>query len=291
MVSKVKRSPVKSIKDLRNSNNHSNRRWRRKTSIKNVVAASSAGLATIRRRITKLFFKIAHLSTSAHKKKATSYKILKKTTTTDEELDNIRRTLVFDDTTATTTTPLLPPLFSVRKTVFLDLDETLVHSHPSPPPERFDFVVRPVIDGEPMDFYVLKRPGVDEFLESLAAKYEVVVFTAALKEYASMVLDRLDRNRFISHRLYRDSCRNIDGKLVKDLNETGRDLKRVVIVDDNPNSFANQPENAILIRPFVDDILDRELWKLRSFFNGSDCCECDDMRDAVKHYVTVQHRR
>ncbi|KAG4945717.1 hypothetical protein AAZX31_15G083800 [Glycine max] len=288
MVSKVKRSPVKSIKDLRNNNN---RRWRRKTPIKNVVAASSAALATIRRRITKLFSKIARLSTSAHKKKATSYKILKKTTTTDEELDNIRRTLVFDDTTATTTTPLLPPLFSVRKTVFLDLDETLVHSHPSPPPERFDFVVRPVIDGEPMDFYVLKRPGVDEFLESLAAKYEVVVFTAALKEYASMVLDRLDRNRFISHRLYRDSCRNIDGKLVKDLNETGRDLKRVVIVDDNPNSFANQPENAILIRPFVDDILDRELWKLRSFFNGSDCCECDDMRDAVKHYVTVQHRR
>ncbi|KAG4960321.1 hypothetical protein JHK82_037008 [Glycine max] len=289
MVSKVKRSPVKSIKDLRNSNNHSNRRWRRKTSIKNVVAASSAGLATIRRRITKLFFKIAHLSTSAHKKKATSYNILKKTkTTTDEheQLDNIRRTLLFDDTTT-----LLPPSFSLRKTVFLDLDETLVHSHPSPPPERFDFVVRPVIGGEPMDFYVLKRPGVDEFLESLAAKYEVVVFTAALKEYASMVLDRLDRNRFISHRLYRDSCRNIDGKLVKDLNETGRDLKRVVIVDDNPNSFSNQPDNAILIRPFVDDIFDRELWKLKSFFNESDCCECDDMRDAVKHYVTVQQRR
>ncbi|BAT87237.1 hypothetical protein LR48_Vigan09g229900 [Vigna angularis] len=278
MVSKVKRGPVKSIKDLRNNNN---RRWRRKTPIKNVVAASSAALASIRRRITKLFSKIARFSTT-HKKKATSYKILRKITTTEEheeQLDAIRRTLVFDDPTAT---PLLPPSLSVRKTVFLDLDETLVHSHPSPPPEHFDFVVRPVIDGQPMDFYVLKRPGVDEFLETLASKYEVVVFTAALREYASMVLDRLDRNRFISHRLYRDSCRHIDGKLVKDLNETGRDLKRVVIVDDNPNSFSNQPENAILIRPFVDDIFDRELWKLRSFFDGSDCC--DDMRDAVKRY-------
>jgi len=274
---------VKSIKDLRNNNN---RRWRRKTPIKNVVAASSAALASIRRRITKLFSKIARISTT-HKKKATSYKILKKTMTEEHEgqLHGIRRTLVFDDAT---TTPLLPPSLSIRKTVFLDLDETLVHSHPSPPPERFDFVVRPVIDGEPMDFYVLKRPGVDEFLEALASKYEVVVFTAALKEYASMVLDRLDRNRFISHRLYRDSCRHIDGKLVKDLNETGRDLKRVVIVDDNPSSFSNQPENAILIRPFVDDIFDRELWKLRSFFDGSDCC--DDMRDAVRRYAAVQHQ-
>lgn len=80
----------------------------------------------------------------------------------------------------------------------------------------------------------------------------------------------------------------VDGKLVKDLSETGRDLKRVVIVDDNPNSFANQPENAILIKPFVDDLWDRELWKLGSFFDGSDCYE--DMKDAVKHYLTLQQQ-
>ncbi|XP_027338168.1 probable C-terminal domain small phosphatase [Abrus precatorius] len=279
MVSKVKRAPIKSIK---------NRRWRRKTPIKNVVAASSAVLASIHRRITKLFSKLARLSTT-HKK--TSYKILKKTASDfysqqeQQSLDAIRRTLVFDNVNDP---PLLPPSLSPRRTVFLDLDETLIHSKASPPPEHFDFVVRPVIDGEVMDFYVLKRPGVDEFLESLAKKFEVVVFTAALKEYASMVLDRLDRNRFISHRLYRDSCRNVDGKFVKDLSEMGRDLKRVVIVDDNPNSYANQPDNAIPIRPFVDDLCDRELWKLRHFFNGSDCY--DDMRDAVKHYVTVQQQ-
>ena len=171
--------------------------------------------------------------------------------------------------------------------MFLDLDETLVHSKAAPPPERYDFVVRPVIDGEAVEFYVLKRPGVEEFLEALAAKFEVVVFTAALREYAELVLDRLDReNRFVSHRLYRDSCRHVDGKLVKDLSETGRDLDRVVIVDDNPNSFAKQPENAILIKPFVDDVWDRELWKLRGFFDGCDCY--DDMRDAVKKYLTVE---
>ncbi|XP_061342764.1 uncharacterized protein LOC133288938 [Gastrolobium bilobum] len=278
MVSKVKKTPIKSIRSIRRS--------RRKSPIKKVVAASSAVLSSIHRRITKLFSKLTRLSTT-HKNR-TSYKILKKTTThfrCDEEresLNDICRTLVFD----TTTLSLLPPSLSNRRTVILDLDETLIHSMATPPPDRFDFVVRPVIDGEPMDFYVLKRPGVDEFLQSLAAKFEVVVFTAAIKEYASLVLDRLDRNRFISHRLYRDSCRQVDGKLVKDLSEIGRDLKRVVIVDDNPNSFANQPENAILIQAFVDDPCDRELWKLRRFFDGTDCF--DDMRDAVKNYFTVQ---
>lgn len=135
-----------------------------------------------------------------------------------------------------------------------------------------------------MNFYVLKRPGVDDLLEFLTAKYEVVVFTAALEGYASMVLDRVDPKRRISHRLYRDSCREVDGKLVKDLSEMGRDLKRVVIVDDNPNSYAKQPENAIPIRPFINDLGDQELWKLIKFFEISDCF--DDMRDAVRQYVS-----
>ncbi|CAL5183653.1 unnamed protein product [Lathyrus oleraceus] len=283
MVSKTrKKAPTKSVKDL------NKRRWRRKSPIKNVVAASSAVISSIHRRISKLLSKLGLTRLSSNRKR-NSYKILKKTNhfhfPHESSLDTVCKTLRFDDNEPS----LLPPTLSNRKTVFLDLDETLVHSTTTLPPGSFDFIIRPTIDGEPMDFYVSKRPGVDELLESLATKYEIVIFTAALEEYASLVLDRLDRHRFISHRLYRDSCRNIDGKLVKDLSVVGRDLKRVVIVDDNPVSFSNQPENAILIRPFVDDVSDRELWKLRGFLNGSDCF--DDMREAIKHFVAERDRR
>ncbi|KAK7245575.1 hypothetical protein RIF29_40422 [Crotalaria pallida] len=290
MVSKVKRNPFKPKSKSKsksiNKDHHirsGRRSFRRKSPIKSVVSASSAVISSIHRRITKLFSKLVRLTTP----NKNSYKILKKTTLFQDQdtqqqhsLETICRTLIFDHHA------LPPPRVPTRRTVFLDLDETLVHSTADPPPERFDFVVRPVIEGEGMTFYVTKRPGVDEFLASLAENYEVVVFTAGLKEYASLVLDRLDRKRFISHRLYRDACRNVDGKLVKDLSETGRDLKRVVIVDDNPNSFEKQPENAIPILPFVDDLRDRELWKLRKFFDGADCY--DDMRDAVKHYLAFQ---
>lgn len=59
-----------------------------------------------------------------------------------------------------------------RKTLVLDLDETLIHSHhdgvvrqaavkPGTPP---DFVLRVVIDGHPVRFFVHKRPHVDFFL-------------------------------------------------------------------------------------------------------------------------------
>lgn len=126
----------------------------------------------------------------------------------------------------------------------------------------------------------------DEFLDALAAKFEIVVFTAGLKEYASLVLNQLDKKSVISHRLYRDSCKEIDGKFVKDLSEVGRDLGRVVIVDDNPNAYFFQPENAIPIPSFIDDPADEELGKLVKFFEVCDCY--DDMRDAVKHYLSRQ---
>ncbi|KAK4259533.1 hypothetical protein QN277_005856 [Acacia crassicarpa] len=271
MVSKIKRIPTKSIKPPR----------RRKSPIKHAVAISSTVLSSIHRHITNLFSKFTQFATP--KRRLRGYRILKKKRHRKEQFykqsfKSVRENLFSD-------LFLLPPLISPhRKTVFLDLDETLVHSKADPPPQRFDFVVRPLIDGDIMNFYVLKRPGMEDFLESLAAKYEVVVFTASLEVYASLVLDRVDPNQRISHRLHRDSCREIDGRLVKDLSAMGRDLKRVVIVDDNPNSYTKQPDNAIPIRPFIDDLGDQELWNLIRFFEVSD--GCDDMRVAVKEYLS-----
>ncbi|KAK8524564.1 hypothetical protein V6N13_015584 [Hibiscus sabdariffa] len=244
MVSKIikKRSPPRSIK----------RHHRRKTSPtkKNVSSFSVIG-----------------------------YKILRQ----EEEFDDLEsnfivpKALVFDRC-------LLPPLISTtKKTIFLDLDETLVHSSPDPPPKTYDFIVKPSIGGQIVNFYVLKRPGVDFFLEEISKEHEVVVFTAGLKQYASQVLDKLDpEGRFISHRLYRDSCKEVNGKFVKDLSEMGRNLGRVVIVDDNPNAYFLQPENAVPIRPFVEDSEDRELEKLLRFFEWSERLE--DTRVAVMQY-------
>jgi len=279
MVSKsLKRSPTKSIKD---PGSHRRRRRHRKkspgrTTSAVIISTINKTIFTCKRRLSKLFSKLARISTPNSRYKG--YNILKNGSKYHDqkiESDSICRVHLFNEP--------LPPLISPgKRTVFLDLDETLVHSKAGPPPQKFDFVVRPEIDGETMNFYVLKRPGVDAFLEALGAKYEVVVFTAGLKEYASLVLDRIDTRGLISHRLYRDSCKEIDGKFVKDLSEMGRDLRRVVIVDDNPNCYIYQPKNAIPVKPFTDDLGDSELENLIAFFERCDCFE--DMRDAVKEY-------
>jgi CTD small phosphatase-like protein 2 len=46
----------------------------------------------------------------------------------------------------------------------------------------------------------LIRPGAREFLEKMARVFEVVIFTAAMQDYADWVLDALDTGNWISHR-------------------------------------------------------------------------------------------
>ncbi|CAH8332532.1 unnamed protein product [Eruca vesicaria subsp. sativa] len=168
-----------------------------------------------------------------------------------------------------------------KRTIFLDLDETLVHSSMEPPLRvNVDFMVRTKIEGVVTPMFVVKRPGVNEFLERIGKDYRVAVFTAGLPDYASQVLDKLDKNRVISQRLYRDSCTEVNGRYVKDLSLVARrDLGSVLLVDDNPFSYSLQPDNGVHIRPFVDDMEDQELMKLADFFDG--CYQYEDLRDAA----------
>lgn len=102
-----------------------------------------------------------------------------------------------------------------KKTLVLDLDETLVHSS-FMPIKNPDFVVPVLIDNHSHNVYVLKRPGVNEFLEALGSMYEIVVFTASLAKYADPVLDVLDSQRVVKHRLFREACvKHKEGNFVK----------------------------------------------------------------------------
>ena len=48
-----------------------------------------------------------------------------------------------------------------------------------------------------------ERPGVSEFLVKMKTFFEIVIFTAAKKDYADRIINKLDNNGLISHRLYR----------------------------------------------------------------------------------------
>ena len=47
------------------------------------------------------------------------------------------------------------------------------------------------------------RPGALAFLKLMSEHFELVIFTAAVQDYADWVLDQLDPQGYIDYRLYR----------------------------------------------------------------------------------------
>ena len=54
--------------------------------------------------------------------------------------------------------------------------------------EDADFIIPIVIDNQVHNVYVLKRPGVDNFMRRMGEIYEIVVFTASLATVRNLVL-------------------------------------------------------------------------------------------------------
>jgi RNA polymerase II subunit A small phosphatase-like protein len=154
---------------------------------------------------------------------------------------------------------------SHKMCLVIDLDETLVHSS-FKPINNADFIVPVEIDGTIHQVYVLKRPYVDEFLQKMGELYECVLFTASLAKYADPVADLLDKWGVFRARLFRESCVFYRGNYVKDLGRLGRDLNRVVIVDNSPASYIFHPDNAVPVASWFDDMTDTELSDLIPFF-------------------------
>jgi len=115
---------------------------------------------------------------------------------------------------------------------------------------------------------VAKRPGVDEFMKKVSELYEIVIFTASLSVYATPLLDKLDIHKIIDWRLFRESCTYVQGTYVKDMCRMGRDMKRILIIDNSPHAFAFNPENAIPCESWFDDYEDVELYDLIPILTG-----------------------
>jgi len=176
--------------------------------------------------------------------------------------------------------PPLPPLPKHKKTLVLDLDETLVHSSFKPIPDP-DFQIQIELEGSYHQVFVRKRPFVDEFLLHIAKNWEVVIFTASLAKYADPLLDVLDTHRVISKRLFRESCvHHYKMYYVKDLTTLGRPLSDCTIIDNSPFSFMFQPEQGVPIISWYDDRSDTQLRDLLPFLDA--LADCRDIVHTMK---------
>lgn len=167
--------------------------------------------------------------------------------------------------------PYLPPLSEKEQaktyTLVLDLDETLAH--------YFEIG---------MEGKFLIRPGCQKFLKEMNDYFEIVIFTAAIQDYADWAINQLDPNGYVKYRLYRQHALPCGSVYIKDLSRLGRDLRRMIIVDNVPENFQLQQDNGIFITSWFDDVTDSALSELSSILKDIGMRKVRDLREELRRF-------
>ncbi|KAK6454851.1 nuclear envelope morphology [Scheffersomyces xylosifermentans] len=189
-----------------------------------------------------------------------------------------------------------------RKTLILDLDETLIHSLSRGSPRSFNSssssapkMIEIKLNNIASLYYVHKRPFCDYFLKEISKWFELQIFTASVKEYADPIIDWLESDildntrkrdakedagssprKIFTKRYYRSDCTYRQGVgYIKDLSKffaKDDDLKNVIILDNSPVSYALHEDNAVMIEGWINDQRDRDLLHLLPMLHSLSLC-------------------
>ena len=167
--------------------------------------------------------------------------------------------------------PKINPIY--KYTLILDLDETLIYLKRD--------------QGKSKRKVMILRPFLHDFLSKMKQLYELILFSLSTPEYVDPIIDLIEKKeKYFEFRLYRQHAIINDNEYIKDLSKLGRDIKKTIIIDNNPKYFKLQKNNGICIKPFYGDVVsDRNTLKvLGSILERIryDADENNDIRDSLK---------
>ncbi|MDP2749537.1 MAG: HAD family hydrolase [Nanoarchaeota archaeon] len=153
---------------------------------------------------------------------------------------------------------------AAKKVLILDVDETLLNLEPLFFLKKFkkdyeEYEGTVIFD----KYYLSPRPNAKAFLESVKKHFELVAFSVADKELTKQKLEKLGLLDYFSKVYGKESLikgKKALSKIAEDLN---KDIKDVIIIDNEPQLIAEQ-NNIISISPWFigSDKEDDELMKV-----------------------------
>ena len=142
--------------------------------------------------------------------------------------------------------PFIKKATDKKFSLVIDLDETLIHNL-----------------NLPFGYYFLIRPGVFELFEAIHKIYEIVIFTASSKRYANSIIKKIDYKNNVDYILHKKYIIYEEGNPVKRLDMIGRDMNKIIFVDNLEINAKYNKKNLYHISSWYNNVYDDEIYKLK----------------------------
>ena len=108
------------------------------------------------------------------------------------------------------------------------------------------------------------RPGLFSFLSDIKPYCELMTFTSASKEYAQPIINEIEsKAKYFDYNFFREHSIIYGNDFVKDISRIGRDMKKIIIIDNMEENFRLNIKNGIKIKAFYGDQNDNILYELK----------------------------
>ena len=166
----------------------------------------------------------------------------------------------------------LPPIKQNYKySLLINLDETLIYND----------------NGK-----IILRPNLYNFLEMVKELYEIIIFSFESNLFIDNTVEIIEqKNKYFDYILYSNYFTlNNNGKLVKDLEALGRNIKNIIVIDSKSHIEKKYKNNLILIKGFYgNDLIDINLLKILGYILQNIKKENyeDDIRLCIQKYKSI----
>ena len=141
--------------------------------------------------------------------------------------------------------PFIEEKSNKKYSLIFNLNETIIHTM-----------------NLPFGDYFFVRPGFFDLVKRIYNIYEIIIFTSEDKNTIYDTIKKIDNKNYIDYILYKKHCLYEDGHIIKKLELIGRDLNKIIYVDNSEISAKYNKKNLYQISSWYNNIFDEELIKL-----------------------------
>ena len=132
---------------------------------------------------------------------------------------------------------------------------------------------------------IILRNGLFSFLSTIKPFFELILFSIDSQDVSYPIINMIENDKkYFDYKFYKDHCVLYKNNLIKDLTLIGRDLSKIIIVDNNETCFELNKENGIKISSFYGDNNDNKLFELKNILKEIYFKNYNDVRLALKEF-------